>query len=213
MIAEQPLSLRTADGAVLEALMTLPPTPRGAVVVCHPHPLYGGDMDNPVVVRAAEVCGEAGLATLRFNFRGAGRSTGVHGGGQAEQQDVLAALGHLASALGPGPPLALAGYSFGASVATAVVAAGAAPALAGLALIAPPLAMARPTPWSALKSFGGSLLVVAGDADHICPAPDLAEFARLVPSAVLETIPGADHFFGGKLYPLGQAVSAWARGL
>src|SRR5262249_34552016 len=68
---------------------------RAGLVVCHPHPLYGGDMDNPVVVRAVEVAAEAGIATLRFNFRGVGTSEGSHGGGAGEQDDVRAALAAL----------------------------------------------------------------------------------------------------------------------
>ena len=60
------------------------------MALCHPRPLYGGDMDNPVVVRAAEVCRDAGLATLRFNFRGVGASGGTHGGGEGKRQDALA---------------------------------------------------------------------------------------------------------------------------
>ena len=213
MIAE-PVSLATSDGTTLEALMTLPPTPRGAIVVCHPHPLYGGDMDNPVVVRAVEVCGDLRFATLRFNFRGVGRSTGTHDNGRAEQNDVAAALSHLRTAVGATVPLALAGYSFGAAVVTTLVATGDSPKdLAGVALIAPPLAMARETPWPALATFSRPVLVVAGDADHICPPTDLEAFARTVPNATVRTIPGADHFFFGKLYPLGEIITTWARTL
>jgi alpha/beta superfamily hydrolase len=215
MMPEQVVGLATADGARLEALASLPPAPRGAIVVCHPHPLYGGDMDNPVVVRVVEASAGLGFATLRFNFRGVGRSTGTHDGGGAEQSDVVAALGHLAASVGTDVPLALAGYSFGAAVVTTLVTAqrGMATPLAGIALIAPPLAMARAIPWPALATCPASLLVVAGDADHICPKADLAAFARAVPNAAVRTIAGADHFFFGKLHPLGEHVTAWARAL
>jgi alpha/beta superfamily hydrolase len=214
MIAEESVSLATRDGATLEARATLPIAARGAIVVCHPHPLYGGDMDNPVVVRAVEVCAELGFATLRFNFRGVGRSTGTHDGGRAEQADVVAALHHLADVVRVKVPLALAGYSFGAAVVTTLVATGdPTKELAGIALIAPPLAMARTTPWPALANFGGPVLVVAGDADHVCPTTELDALARAVPKATVRTIPGADHFFLGKLYPLGEIITAWARTL
>ena len=89
------MTLRTADGVTLEARIGMPPAQRGGVALCHPHPLYGGDMDNPVVVRAAEVARDLGLATVRFNFRGVGQSTGEHGKGVAERLDVEAALDHL----------------------------------------------------------------------------------------------------------------------
>jgi alpha/beta superfamily hydrolase len=214
MIAEQAVSLATSDGVTLEARMALPATVRGAIVVCHPHPLHGGDMDNPVVVRAVEVCANVGFATLRFNFRGVGRSSGTHDAGRAEQNDVAAALGHLAGVVGPMVPRVLAGYSFGAAVVATLVGTGGPPeALAGIILIAPPLAMARTTPWTALASFKGPVLAVAGDADHICPGAELQAFARAVPGATVRTIPGADHFFFGKLYPLGEILATWAETL
>jgi alpha/beta superfamily hydrolase len=110
--------------------------------------------------------------------------------------------------------LALAGYSFGAAVVATLVGAGRSPkGLAGVALIAPPLAMARTIPWPALVNFKGPLLAVAGDADHICPPPELEAFARAVPNATIRTINGADHFVVGKLYPLGEILTTWARTL
>src|SRR5262245_51931249 len=129
---EDALTLQ-ADGARLEARVGLVPGARAGLVVCHPHPLYGGDMDNPVVVRAAEVGRETGLSTLRFNFRGTGRSTGSHGGGTAEMADVQAGLAALAEGLPGGAPVGLAGYSFGAWVAARVAAEDPRP----LGLIAP----------------------------------------------------------------------------
>src|SRR5262249_42695842 len=74
MIPEQSVSLAVGPDLSLEALLALPDSPTAGVVICHPHPLYGGDMDNPVVVRVQEVCSALGLATLRFNFRGVGAS-------------------------------------------------------------------------------------------------------------------------------------------
>jgi alpha/beta superfamily hydrolase len=133
-------------------------------------------MDNPVVQAAVAACAGAGLATLRFNFRGVGASTGHHGGGEAERRDLDAALDHLASALGsPARPVAVAGYSFGAAVAVDLVAHR--PGLAGLALIAPPLAMLDGDRLAALAAFAGPLLVVAGSRDHLCPGQALAALA------------------------------------
>ena len=121
---ETPIEVDVRHGTRLEALLALPESPRAGLVVCHPHPLYGGDMHNPVVVRASEVAQGLGLATLRFNFRGVGASTGVHDEGKGEQDDVLAALDMLAARLPAGRQVGLAGYSFGSWVSARVVAAG-----------------------------------------------------------------------------------------
>lgn len=179
---------------------------RGGLVVCHPHPLYGGDMDNPVVVRAAEVGSETGLSTLRFNFRGVGRSTGLHAQGEGEQDDLKAALAMLQSRLPQGRPLGLVGYSFGAWIAARV--AGPALTLASLCLVAPPLGMFDFGP---LDGAGMDILLVAGTGDPYCPPPALTALANRIPSARTVTIEGADHFFFGKLFPLGEAIRGWAR--
>src|SRR5947209_14506019 len=119
MISEQPMTLAVGADLSLEARMALPDSPYAGIVICHPHPLYGGDMDNPVVVRVQEVCAELGLATLRFNFRSVGGSSGSHANGVGEQDDAVAALHVLAKTVGD-RPLAIAGYSFGARVAALV---------------------------------------------------------------------------------------------
>ena len=194
------------DGPTLEGLLGLVEDPRGGLVVCHPHPLYGGDMENPVVVRAVEVASEVGLATLRFNFRGVGGSTGTHGQGHAEQDDVTTALATLRSRLPEGRPLGLAGYSFGALVAARVAACRSRPA--GLCLIAPPLAMAD---FGFFDGHDMKVLLVAGTRDPYCPIEDLEALAGRAPSAQRTAIDGADHFFFGKLFPLGEAIRGWTR--
>jgi uncharacterized protein len=207
MIAETPATLTTADGVTLEARLGAPPTPRGGAVICHPHPLYGGDMDNPVVVRLAEVFGELGLATIRFNFRGTGQSAGAHGHGVDEQHDVEAARARMASLAGAGP-IVLAGYSFGAAVVAEVAVKH--PELSGVVLVAPPLARVEPKRFAGLAPFGPRLLIIAGSVDEICPADALARLREATPDATVHVIDGANHFFFGKLYPLGQAGTAWA---
>jgi alpha/beta superfamily hydrolase len=162
-------------------------------------------MDNPVVVRITEVAGALGLATCRFNFRGVGASTGTHDHGRGEQDDVRAALDHLAAALGPGAGLLLAGYSFG-SVVCARVAADR-PGLRGLALVAPPIAMAGDGPFTSLPAL--PILAVAGTKDEFCPEPALRALGDRLPSARVVVIDAANHFFFGKLFPLGEAVREW----
>ena len=101
----------------LEAALREPrrrPVP-AAAVFCHPHPLHGGDMNNRVVYRAAKAAAHAGVAALRFNFRGVGASSGTHDDGRGEGEDVRAAIRWLGSRY-PGKALALVGFSFGAWV-------------------------------------------------------------------------------------------------
>jgi alpha/beta superfamily hydrolase len=206
MIAERLTTVR-AGAETLEARLAAPPGARVGVVVSHPHPLYGGDMDNPVVDRIVEVCTARGIATLRFNFRGVGASSGRHDDGHGEQEDVRASLAHLQDVLGAGARVALAGYSFGAAMAAAV--ATTVP-VAGLALVAPPMRVAdiqRPS------ACAGPIVVVAGAEDQYCPAPALEALRAMLPEATVIVIEGADHFFFGSLMPLGDAVGAWAGAL
>ena len=207
MIPEQPASLTVGADLSLEARLALPPSPTAGVVICHPHPLYGGDMENPVVVRVQEVCASLGLATLRFNFRGVGASGGVHAGGVGEQDDAAGALDTLAKAIG-GSALAIAGYSFGARIAALV--GGRDSRIGGMALIAPPLAMYD---FGFLEDTRVPTLVVAGTRDQYCPPDDFARFTAGRPWVTATAIEGADHFFFGKLFPLGEAVAEWARRL
>ncbi len=207
MISEQPIRLAVGAQLSLEALLAVPASASLGVVICHPHPLYGGDMENPVVVRVQEVCAALGLATLRFNFRGVGASGGVHGGGVAEQEDAAAALDTLAKAMGGGA-LAIAGYSFGSRIAALVGSRD--NRIAGMALIAPPLAMSD---FGFLEDAPMPTLMVAGTRDQYCPPDDFARFTAARPWITAAAIDGADHFFFGKLFPLGEAVTAWARRL
>jgi len=202
---ETPVVVEVPGGPTLEAHLDFPDSAAAGLVLCHPHPLYGGDMDNPVIIRAAEVAQSLGVSTLRFNFRGVGRSTGVHDEGGGEQDDCSAALASLRSRLAPTSPLGLLGYSFGARIA-AQVGEGRAD-LDGLALVAPPLAMYS---FDGLPT-GRPLLLVAGSRDPYCPVQDLVKLAERVGTEP-RIIEGADHFFFGKLFPLGTAVEGWLRG-
>lgn len=202
---ESPVTLDVRDGARLEARLAHPEPARAGLVICHPHPLYGGDMDNPVVIRTAEVAGTLGVATLRFNFRGVGASTGQHGGGEAEVEDVKAARAALAERLPAGAAIGLAGYSFGAAV-TARMATEASD-LPALALVAPPLGMYA---LDFLVHAPRTTMLVAGTKDQYCPEDALRRLGERL-GAEVEIIEGAEHFFFGKLYPLGEAVERWLR--
>src|SRR5918911_931086 len=107
----------TAVHGRIEAILKEPgvSTPRGVALVLHPHPLGGGTMHNKVVFRAASALNDAGLTTLRINFRGVGQSTGTHDEGRGEIEDVRAGLDYLTEHY-PGKPITIAGFSFGARV-------------------------------------------------------------------------------------------------
>jgi alpha/beta superfamily hydrolase len=197
--------VRVPGGPTLEARLESVSAPRGGFVVCHPHPLYGGDMDNPVVIRAAEVTQAAGYATLRFNFRGVGASDGVHDEGRGEQDDVRASMAMLASRLPARSPVGVIGYSFGAWTAARATR----PGDAALGLIAPPIGMFD---FAFLPPADGRVLLVAGARDTYCPVEALHRLAEST-RAEERIIEGADHFFFGKLYPLGEAIGAWVTGL
>jgi alpha/beta superfamily hydrolase len=197
--------VRVPGGPTLEARLESVSAPRGGFVVCHPHPLYGGDMDNPVVIRAAEVTQAAGYATLRFNFRGVGASDGVHDEGRGEQDDVRASMAMLASRLPARSPVGVIGYSFGAWTAARATR----PGDTALGLIAPPIGMFD---FAFLPPADGRVLLVAGARDTYCPVEALHRLAEST-RAEERIIEGADHFFFGKLYPLGEAIGAWVTGL
>lgn len=203
MISEQPITIDVGAGVVLDARLAVPEGARAGVVICHPHPLYGGDMDSGVVIAAAEACARRNIATLRFNFRGVGASTGQHDDGRGEQEDVRAALGDMRRRL-PGVAVALAGYSFGAVVATSVAQKT---GVAGLALIAPPLRItALPAPAAVL----GPVAVIVGAEDQYCPPAALESLREALPQATVTVLEGADHFFFGSLDALAEVVDGWA---
>lgn len=188
--------LETGDGVRLEyATGPVPAAPTGAAVLCHPHPLHGGDMDNPVVMALARASRDSGLLPLRFNFRGTGRSGGAHGGGVAEVRDVEAAAS-LARSLAPGR-LAVAGYSFGAGVVTRWIAQGG--AADAVALVAP-----SPIP----EGLGGGsppVVVVVGGLDTVSPARDVEQLAKERGWRTV-VLPAEDHFLWSGLADVEEAV-------
>ena len=160
------------------------------VVVCHPHPLRGGDMHNNVVTTVALTLESMGVAALCFNFRGVGRSEGAHDGGAGEQGDVRAALEY-ARSLSDAGRVGLAGYSFGAGMAAAVVDGE----VAALCLVSPPeRSFAAAT---ALWAYDGPVLLIAGDADHAVTPGALRRTAGALPQAQAVVVVGADHFWWG----------------
>lgn len=187
------LVLRGQAGAI-EVAVTQPETPRGIAIIGHPHPLFGGTMSNKVVTTMARALSDAGLLAVRFNFRGVGKSEGVHDEGRGETDDFLQVLDHVV-AQHPSLPVTLAGFSFGGAVA--LRASEAVPAAAML-LVAP--AFKR---LPALGSNGGrppaNTLVLHGESDDTVPVAESLEWARPRDLPVL-VVPGADHFFHMRLH-------------
>jgi hypothetical protein len=192
----------SSGGLALEGLFNGVSADRG-VVVTHPHPLYGGDMVNPVVQAVADAYVQAGFSCLQFNFRGVGRSAGQFDNGRGEQDDVVAAVGYLA---GRGfADISLAGYSFGSWV-NARITADMAP-VAHQLMVSPPVAFID---FAEVKRIPTLRFVVTGGRDDIAP-PGVVEplLPRWNPDAEMGIIPDADHFYGGCLDRLKERVSAF----
>jgi alpha/beta superfamily hydrolase len=166
------------------------------VVVTHPHPLYGGDMYNLVVETIVHVYNIKGYSTLKFNFRGVGRSQGTYDNGDGEQKDVLAALSFLGD-MGM-EQIDLAGYSFGAWVNAHAVQEDV--AVKNMVMISPPAGFMD---FSTIGPMERLKLVVTGSRDDIAPADVVKQMCSVWnPNARFVVIDGADHFYGGYLNQL-----------
>ncbi len=173
---------------------------RAFAVVCHPHPLYGGTLDNKVVYTVARAFQQCAAPAIRFNYRGVGASAGTYDEGRGETLDALAVIEY-GRRRWPQAQLWLGGFSFGGAVA--VRAAGAADP-ARLVLVAPAVNRidvsgepAPACPW----------LIVQGDADELVPAAEVLGWARaLQPSPVVTVLPETGHFFHGRINELRGAV-------
>ena len=198
-----------SDGLMLEGILHRPAGTSlyPAVAVCHPNPLYGGDMHNSVVVAICEGLCADGMGALRFNFRGVGGSGGSFGGGVEERRDVRAALDYLeGNPAVDGGRIGLAGYSFGALVALSAVD----ERVQGVAAVSPPLAMQDLSG----RELRCPPLFVFGGEDAIAPADRLADVASaLVGEHRAIVVPGADHFWWGQEEVLVREVVAFFQGV
>jgi uncharacterized protein len=193
---------------LLEGRLAIPDGtgPFPVVIVCHPHPLYGGSMDNNVVCSLSQALARASLAALRFNFRGVGLSQGEFGHGPGERQDVQAALSFVITQekIDAGR-LGLAGYSAGAAFALPVGCDD--QRVAALAAISPPLDMFD---FGFLNACRKPKLLALGSRDDLIPAGEFLEFCRNLPEPnEYEIIEGADHFWQGHEYGLAARVAAF----
>lgn len=179
--------------------------PIAVAVIAHPHPLFGGTMDNKVATTLARALFDAGASTYRFNFRGVGRTEGVHDDGRGETADLLTVVAH-ALAANPRLPLWLSGFSFGAAV---TLAASEQLHCEEMILVAP--GYSRMAHWQNVKSGGmvpESTLLIHGEKDDTVPLADSINWARPRDIPVV-LVPEADHFFHQRLHILKRIVGRW----
>jgi alpha/beta superfamily hydrolase len=193
---------------MLEGEWHLPPgrEPFLAVVVCHPHPLYGGDMLNNIVMAICQELSRHSVAAFRFNFRGVGNSGGSFGGGVAEQEDVRAALDHVLSSTAiKAEKIGLAGYSFGAGVACSVALQD--ERISRVALVSPTLSA---TNWEGLKGYGKAIFLIIGDADFYVPLEPFQErIDEIAEPKQYQVVSGADHFWWGYELEVARQVAGF----
>ncbi len=198
-----------SPSGTLEAVLMLPvPEPSNyaaAAVICHAHPLYGGSMNGKVVVTAAHAFLEMGIPSLRFNFRGVGRSSGKFDRGIGEQDDVKAAVNYMA---GKAEKIIVIGHSFGALTG---MKAGCRDARVRIMIgIGTPVNLAE---MSFLRDCSKPELFIHGTLDELIPVEEVETLCSGLPEPKrLIKIEGVDHFFTGKLEEVSEAVKSLARG-
>lgn len=191
----------------LEACLDLPadPGPYAGVVLCHPHPLYGGNMDNNVILAVSRALTASGIAGLRFNFRGVGLSEGYFDSGLGEQDDAIAALSFLLQHREIDPDRAgVMGYSFGGMVA--LEAGGRAAPARAVAAVSPVI-----SPGS-LKNCPKPKYVICGSEDDLIPVSAIRSgVEEMAEPKRLEVISGADHFWWGYQDEMAEKVAGFFR--
>jgi alpha/beta superfamily hydrolase len=206
---ERALEILTDDGYQLDARLVVPEGASRGVVIAHPHPLYGGSMDDPLTAALARVLVEHGAATLRFNFRGVGGSEGRHGGGVPEIGDALTAVSTLAAHV---PTVSVVGYSFGSWVALQAARAHRA-SIDRIALVAPAMTiLAYDTVRLGGSRFERPIAMVLGDRDGFSdPARARVLAARI--GASIAVLSGEDHFFSRSRRRVAELVAPFLLGV
>jgi len=191
------------QGVRLEGRLNLNPDSKKGVVVTHPHPLYGGNMDNPVVKQIVASFYGAGFTTLRFNFRGTKGSSGMFDNGGGEQDDVRFALAFL-NDHGISTPF-LAGYSFGSWVNAHVVAKGV--QIKDHIMVSPPVAFIS---FDTVKTLSNTGLIITGQGDDIAPPNQVrAVIQRWQINPQFSVLDRGDHFYSAHLKALGEVLTAY----
>ena len=199
----EPVTLKTDDGLRLEGELAVPAGPWAAAVLAHPHPRFGGNMRSIVTGALFEALPAAGVAVLRFNFRGVEGSEGSHADGVGEQRDIVAALDVLAPVT-EGLPLVVSGWSFGADTSLAV----GDERLAGWAPVAPPLRIVDPAEMAAASDPRPKAVVLARHDQFRDPEEAAAMVGRWRNTEV-HVVEGADHYFVGRTEQVARLVLDW----
>ena len=201
--------IESSDGLSLEAEVDDSGEPRGAVVLCHPHPKLGGTMNAPLMLALRDRLVREGWAVLRFNFRGIGDSEGRASTGEAEVADVEGALAWARERY-PKVPVALCGWSFGAAVALRTVCAGSEPsAVAAIApAVKPREGITAGLPPAEEVEIDTPVLLVCACNDDLVAVDDCRSWAKAA-GVNLEEVRGANHFFWGKYEDLAEIVAGW----
>ena len=198
----------SSGGLLLEGILAVPEGagPFPAVILCHPHPLYGGSMDNNVVNSLSETLTQASLVSFKFNFRGVGGSEGEFGQGIGEQEDVEAAISFISTVKEvDSERIGLAGYSAGAGFAFPVGFNN--DRIRTLAAVSPPIPMFD---FDFLKNCQKPKLLISGSRDELIPIDRLLEFCQNLPEPKeCENVEGADHFWWGYEARLAVKVTAF----
>lgn len=185
----------------IETVIDFPANPpRGVALVAHPHPLYGGSLDNKVTQTLARVFAEMDYAALRPNFRGVGASQGVHDAGLGETDDMMIVLDHAKTRFGD-IPVALAGFSFGAFVQTRV-----AKRIEPERMVLVGTSVSRSSP----ETVPANTILIHGELDETVPLAEVLAWALPQELPVI-VIPGADHFFHRRLHIIRNIVSSMWR--
>jgi alpha/beta superfamily hydrolase len=198
----RPLALTTADGLSLEAELTISAQAHAAVVLCHPHPQQGGTMTSLVTSELFRLLPESGLAVLRFNFRGVGKSEGSHESGVGEAIDIVAALDAIATEC-PDLPVFVSGWSFGADTSLSIID----PRIAAWIACAPPL---RILPLEELTAAAGDdprpKLLIIPEHDQFRDPESAIEATASWNNTSVVSVAGADHFFVGRTSKVAKLV-------
>ena len=176
----------------LEGMLWTQEAPKGAALVCHPHPLAGGNLHNTVTYRVAAAFRTAGCSVLRFNFRGVGASTGAFDSGPGELEDARTALDWLEQQI-PGVPLSVAGFSFGAR--TALELAAVEPRVARVLAVG---VATRLFDLSVAESLHQPVAVIQSVEDEFASLDDVRALVARIPHARLFELADADHLVTGK---------------